>query len=172
MKLFGIAGWSGSGKTTLLVRLVPELIRRGLSVSTVKHAHHSFDIDTPGKDSYEHRKAGATQVLISSHERWALLSENKNTPEPDLDELIGRMNPVDIVLVEGFKSQNFDRLEVHRPTTGKAPLYPSDPRAVAIASDAALPDAALPVLNLDDTVAIADFIVGHCGLDTAKRGAA
>lgn len=172
MKLFGIAGWSGSGKTTLMVRLVPELIDRGFSVSTIKHAHHSFDIDTPGKDSYEHRKAGATQVMISSLDRWALLSENGNTPEPGLDELVGRMNPVDIVLIEGFKSQNFDRLEVYRPSTGKTPLYPSDPRIVAIASDGQLPDTAAPVLNLDDTVAIADFIIGHCDLDAAKRGAA
>ncbi len=172
MKLFGIAGWSGSGKTTLMVRLVPELIRRGLAISTVKHAHHSFDIDTPGKDSYQHRKAGASQVMVSSHQRWALLSENLDAPEPTLEDLIGRMDEVDLVLIEGFKAEDIDRLEVHRPATGKAALYRSDSRIVAIASDAALPDVALPVLDLDDIAAIADFIVRHCSLDGARRGAA
>lgn len=172
MKLFGIAGWSGSGKTTLVVRLLPELIGRGLTVSTVKHAHHGFDIDTPGKDSYEHRKAGAAEVLVSSRHRWALLHENGEGPEATLDELVRGMSPVDLVLVEGFKAEEMDKLEVHRPALGKALLCESDPRIVVVASDAALPAAALPVLDLDDTTAIADFIVAHCGLTVARRGVA
>ena len=172
MKLFGIAGWSGSGKTTLVVRLLPELIGRGLTVSTIKHAHHRFDIDTPGKDSYEHRKAGAAEVLVSSRHRWALMHENGDMPEPTLDELVKGMSPVDLVLVEGFKSEQMDKLEVHRPAIGKTLLCDSDPRIVALASDAPLPGSALPVLELDDTVAIADFIVAHCGLRAARQGAA
>jgi molybdopterin-guanine dinucleotide biosynthesis protein B len=167
MKLFGIAGWSGSGKTTLVVRLLPELIGRGLTVSTVKHAHHGFDIDTPGKDSYQHRKAGAAEVLVSSRHRWALLHENGEGPEATLDELVSSMS-----LVEGFKAEEMDKLEVHRPAIGKALLYESDPRIVVVASDAPLPGAALPVLDLDDTAAVADFIVAHCGLTAARQGVA
>ena len=172
MKLFGIAGWSGSGKTTLVVRLLPELIDRGLTVSTVKHAHHDFDIDTPGKDSYEHRKAGAAEVLVSSRHRWALMHENSDASELTLDDLIGHMRPVDLVLVEGFKAEALDKLEVHRPTTGKALLCEADPRIVAVASDAALPGVGLPVLDLDDASAITDFIIGHCRLKAPRRGAA
>ncbi len=172
MKLFGIAGWSGSGKTTLVVRLLPELNRRGLIVSTIKHAHHSFDIDTPGKDSYEHRKAGAAEVLISARHRWALMHENGDMPEPTLDQLVAGMSPVDLVLIEGFKAEQLDKLEVHRAATGKALLCDKDPLIVAVASDTPLPGSALPVLDLDDTVAIADFIVAHCGLKAARRGAA
>ncbi len=172
MKLFGIAGWSGSGKTTLVVRLLPELIDRGLTVSTVKHAHHDFDIDTPGKDSYEHRKAGASEVLVSSRHRWALMHENSDAAELTLDDLIGHMKPVDLVLVEGFKAEAVDKLEVHRPVTGKALLCEADPRIVAVASDVALPDVGLPVLDLGDAPAITDFIIGHCGLKARRRGAA
>ncbi len=172
MKLFGIAGWSGSGKTTLVVRLLPELIGRGLTVSTIKHAHHGFDIDTPGKDSYLHRKAGAAEVLVSSRHRWALLHENGDGPEATLDELVSGMSPVDLVLVEGFKAEEMDKLEVHRPAIGKALLCESDPRIVVVASDAPLPGAALPVLDLDDTAAVADFIVAHCGLTAARQGVA
>lgn len=172
MKLFGIAGWSGSGKTALVIRLLPEIIGRGFIVSTIKHAHHSFDIDTPGKDSYEHRRAGAAQVLVSSAERWALLHENFDAPEPVLDELVARMDPVDLILVEGFKAEAMDRIEVHRPATGKAPLWDTDRRIVAIASDVALGEATLPVLDLNDTAAIADFIIGYCGLTAARRGVA
>ncbi len=172
MKLFGIAGWSGSGKTTLVVRLLPELIGRGLTVSTVKHAHHGFDIDTPGKDSYQHRKAGAAEVLVSSRHRWALLHENGEGPEATLDELVSGMSPVDLVLIEGFKAEAIDKLEVHRPAVGKALLCESDPRIVVVASDAPLPGTALPVLDLDDVAAIADFIVAHCGLAAARQGVA
>jgi molybdopterin-guanine dinucleotide biosynthesis protein B len=171
-RMFGLAGWSGSGKTTLMVKLIPELTARGLSVSTVKSAHHDFDVDTPGKDSYEHRAAGATEVLVSSANRWALIHENRGAPEPALHELVARMSAVDLLLVEGFKADPIDKLEVHRPSVGNKPLHPEDPKVVAIASDEALPEATLPVFDLDDITGIADFIVAHCGLKTDKRGAA
>ena len=170
--IFGIAGWSGSGKTTLVTRLVPELTGRGLAVSTVKHAHHSFDIDQPGKDSYEHRAAGATEVLVSSESRWALMHEHRGAPEPTLEDLAARMAPVDLLLVEGFKSETYDKLEVHRPALGKKLLAPDDARIVAVACDGALGDLSLPVFDLDDVAAIADFIVAKCGLGTSARGAA
>jgi molybdopterin-guanine dinucleotide biosynthesis protein MobB len=163
MKLFGLAGWSGSGKTTLLTRLLPVLIARGVSVSTIKHAHHSFDIDQPGKDSYEHRRAGASEVMVASGKRWALLHENRGA-EPTLDDLLAQMSPVDLILVEGFKRDPHPKLEVHRPSVGKPFLYPEDRHIVAVASDAALPDARLPVLGLDDVAGIADFILRRCGL--------
>jgi molybdopterin-guanine dinucleotide biosynthesis protein B len=165
MKLFGLAGWSGSGKTTLVVRLLPELIGRGISVSTVKHAHHSFDIDQPGKDSFEHRRAGAREVLVTATHRWALLHENRGEDEPSLESLLAHLSPVDLVLIEGFKALPHPKLEVHRPAVGKALLCDGDPRIVAVASDTPLPRVRLPVLDLDDASAIADFIVGHCGLD-------
>lgn len=163
MKLFGLAGWSGSGKTTLLTRLLPVLIARGVSVSTIKHAHHSFDIDQPGKDSWEHRRAGASEVMVASGKRWALLHENQGA-EPALDELLARMSPVDLVMVEGFKRDPHPKLEIHRPAVGKPFLFPDDRRIVAVASDAALPDVPLPVLDLEDVPAIADFILRQCSL--------
>ena len=169
MKLFGLAGWSGSGKTTLVVRLLPVLIGRGLTVSTVKHAHHSFDIDQPGKDSYEHRKAGAREVMVASANRWALMHEHRGGDEPPLDDLLARMTPVDLVIVEGFKTMAHPKLEVHRPEVGKQLLCTQDPHIVAIASDAPLAGVRLPVLDLDDVPAIADFIVDHCGLSGAVR---
>lgn len=169
MKVFGLAGWSGSGKTTLVTRLLPELIGRGLAVSTVKHAHHAFDVDKPGKDSYEHRRAGATEVLVSSANRWALMHELQGAPEPQPEELIARMTPVDLLLIEGFKRHAHDKLEVHRNANGKPFLYPDDPRIVAVASDRPLPEAPLPVLELDDVPGIADFIVAHCGLAPRAR---
>lgn len=164
MKIFGLAGWSGSGKTTLVMRLLPELIGRGYSVSTVKHAHHNFDIDKPGKDSYEHRRAGATEVMVSSANRWALMHENRGSAEPDLEELAGRMSPVDLLLVEGFKRDSHAKMEIHRPSVGKQLLCIDDPYIVAVASDATLPQATVPVLDLDDVPAIADFILAHVGL--------
>lgn len=164
MKRFGLAGWSGAGKTTLMVKLLPELTGRGFTVSTVKHAHHSFDIDQPGKDSFRHRAAGATEVLIGSARRWALIHELREAPEPDLDELFQRMAPVDLVLVEGFKREGHDKLEVHRVANGKPLLAPDDPRIIAVASDKPLEGLTLPRLDLDDVTAIADFILGHCGL--------
>jgi len=159
MNVFGIAGWSGSGKTTLLKGLIPALIGRGLSVSSMKHAHHAFDIDVPGKDSYEHRAAGAREVMISSANRWALMHELKGAPEPRLDELIARMSPVDVLLVEGFKWEPHPKLEVHRPSVGKPLLHPDDPNIVAVASDTRLTGLSVPLFDLSDIAGIADFIV-------------
>jgi len=172
MKIFGLAGWSGSGKTTLVVRLLPELIRRGVSVSTVKHAHHSFDIDQPGKDSYAHRAAGASEVLVSSANRWALMHELRGGPEPVLAELVAHLAPVDLVIVEGFKAHPHDKLEVYRAAVGKPLLCTGDPHIVAVASDAPVPEARVPLLDINDTGAIAEFILRHCGLAAAARGAA
>jgi molybdopterin-guanine dinucleotide biosynthesis protein B len=172
MKVFGLAGWSGSGKTTLLRALIPAMVARGLTVSTMKHAHHDFDVDKPGKDSYEHRKAGATEVLVSSAKRWALMHELRGAPEPTSAELMGMMTPVDLVLIEGFKQETHDKLEVHRPALGKPLLCRDDPRIVAVASDAPLDGVALPLLDLNDLTAITDFVIGHCGLVARARGAA
>ncbi|MFO0985866.1 MAG: molybdopterin-guanine dinucleotide biosynthesis protein B [Alphaproteobacteria bacterium] len=173
MKIFGIAGWSGSGKTSLVVRLVPELVGRGHSISTMKHAHHAFDVDTPGKDSYEHRRAGATEVLVGSANRWALMHELRGAPEPRMEDLVARMTPVDLLLIEGFKHHAHDKLEVFRRDVGKPLLCVADPRVVAVASDGAVPEARVPVLDLDDTRAVADFVVAHCGLARGRaRGAA
>jgi molybdopterin-guanine dinucleotide biosynthesis adapter protein len=164
MKVFGLRGWSGSGKTTLLVRLIPELVGRGLRVSTVKHAHHGFDVDQPGKDSFRHRAAGATEVMVSSARRFALMHERHGADEATLEELLARMSPVDLVLVEGFKEQPHDKLEIWRAATGKPLLAESDPHVVAVATTDALPDIKLPVLDLDDVPTIASFIIGHCEL--------
>ena len=131
MKVFGLAGWSGSGKTTLMVGLLPELIGRGFSVSTIKHAHHHFDIDRPGKDSYEHRRAGATEVMISSTNRWALMHELRDGNDPPLDILIEHMSPVDLLIVEGFKWEPHLKIEVHRPSVGKPLLQPDDKNIIA-----------------------------------------
>ena len=164
MKILGLAGWSGSGKTTLVARLLPELIGRGLRVSTVKHAHHAFDIDLPGKDSYVHRMAGASEVLVASANRWALMHELRGAPEPSLADLLGKLAPVDLLLVEGFKREPHDKLEVYRAANGKPLLHPEDARIVAVASDVTLPEVRLPVIDLGDIGAIADFVVAHCGL--------
>jgi molybdopterin-guanine dinucleotide biosynthesis protein B len=164
MKTFGLVGWSGSGKTTLMVRLLPELIGRGLKVSTMKHTHHSFDIDKPGKDSHNHRMAGATEVMVASSRRWALMHELRAEPEPDMETLIAHMAPVDLLLIEGFKYHHHPKMEVHRPALGKPLLCHDDPTVVAVASDAAVPGLAVPVLDINDPAAIADFILAHCGL--------
>ena len=163
MRVFGLAGWSGSGKTTLLTKLIPELIGRGLSVSTIKHAHHEFDVDKPGKDSWLHRQAGASEVLVASSRRFALMHELRDAPEPSLDALVRRMAPVDLLLIEGFKAHPHKKLEVHRPSVGKPFLYPGDPHIVAVASDEAV-TAPLPVFPLADAARIADFILGETGL--------
>jgi molybdopterin-guanine dinucleotide biosynthesis protein B len=172
MKVFGLVGWSGSGKTTLLVRLLPELIGRGLRVSTMKHTHHNVDIDKPGKDSFEHRQAGATEVLLAGARRWALLCENRNGAEPSIDALLTRMAEVDLVLIEGFKSYPHQKLEVHRPAVGKPLLAKDDPSIVAVACDLPLEGIGRPVMDLNDVGAVADFIVGHLGLQTKVRNGA
>ncbi|HKS88986.1 MAG TPA: molybdopterin-guanine dinucleotide biosynthesis protein B [Stellaceae bacterium] len=158
MRIVGLAGWSGSGKTTLLSGLIPELVARGLTVSTIKHAHHSFDIDQPGKDSWRHRAAGASEVMVASARRWALMRELHEEAEPTLDELVARMRPVDLLLVEGFKRHPHPKVEVHRPALGKPLLYPDDPHIVAIAADQPLA-APLPLLPLGDPTAVARFIL-------------
>ena len=162
MRIFGLAGWSGSGKTTLLAALIPELTARGLSVSTIKHAHHDFDIDRPGKDSWRHRQAGAREVMVSSARRWALMHELRGDAEPSLDELVRRLGPVDVVIVEGFKRHPHPKLEVHRPSLGKPLLYPDDPHIIAIASDEPFA-APLPLLSLADPAAVAGFMLDHLG---------
>lgn len=174
MKIFGLTGWSGSGKTTLVRRLLPTLIGRGLRVSTVKHAHHGFDMDKPGKDSYLHREAGAFEVMISSQNRWVLQHENRGSAEPSMDDLLTYMTPVDLVLVEGFKRHPHDMIEIYRAETGKPLMAPENPNIVAVATDrpAAL-RLDVPVLHLDDVETIADFVIDRCGLSKAgTHGAA
>jgi molybdopterin-guanine dinucleotide biosynthesis protein MobB len=171
MRLFGLAGWSGSGKTTLMARLLPALTARGLRVSTLKHAHHRFDIDQPGKDSHTHRQAGATEVMVASAARWALMHELRGAPEPMVEDLVGRMSPVDLVLIEGFKRHAHPKLEIWRRANGKPLLFPEDPHIVAIATDEVLPDCPLPRLDLDDVEAIAGFVVQSTGLDAAAPAA-
>jgi molybdopterin-guanine dinucleotide biosynthesis adapter protein len=161
MRIFGLAGWSGSGKTTLMTALIPEFVMRGVRVSTIKHAHHAFDVDQPGKDSWRHRQAGASEVMVVSERRWALMHELRDEPEPGLDELLPRITPVDLLLVEGFKRHLHPKIEVYRPSLGKPPLHPDDAFVVAVASDERLPALLLPWLPLDDAAAIADFILGH-----------
>ena len=158
MKVFGIAGYSGSGKTTLLEKLIPQFTARGLRVSVIKHAHHGFDIDRPGKDSYRHREAGASEVLLSCNDRWALMHERRDGSDVTLDELLARLAPCDLVLVEGFKREPIPKLEVYRPENGKPPLFPERSDIVAVASNVALA-ASLPRLALDDVAAIADFVM-------------
>jgi molybdopterin-guanine dinucleotide biosynthesis protein B len=158
MRVIGLAGWSGAGKTTLIVKLIPLLRARGLSVSTLKHAHHAFDVDRPGKDSYLHREAGASEVLISSNRRWALMHELREEGEPDLASLLAHMSPVDLILVEGYKRDAHVKVEVHRAANGKPALFPDDPTISALVSDASdLGALALPSAHLDDVEGIADL---------------
>ncbi|MFT6556773.1 molybdopterin-guanine dinucleotide biosynthesis protein B [Sneathiella sp.] len=159
MKIIGISGWSGNGKTTLLERLIPSLMSKGYSVSTLKHAHHHFDIDKPGKDSFRHREAGATEVLISSSNRWALMHENRDGQEADMVSLIAQMTPVDILLVEGFKSENFPKIEVWREESDAPPLHLKDETVVAVATDSGTLKTDLPLLDLNDEDAVAEFII-------------
>ena len=161
MRIIGLAGWSGSGKTTLITKLIPQLIERGIRVSTLKHAHHGFDLDQPGKDSFFHRAAGATEVIISSARRWAILHELRDEPEWDLRSLVAKMSPVDLVLVEGFKRDAFPKLEIHRAANGKPLIHPEDSHIVAIASDITLPQAKVPVIDLNDINAIADLLLAR-----------
>ncbi len=160
-RIFGFAGWSGAGKTTLIRQVIAHLVGQGLRVSTIKHAHHDFDIDQPGKDSWEHRQAGATEVLIASDRRWALMHELRGEAEPPLAELLARLGPADLVLVEGFKRTAFAKIEVFRAENGKPPLHPDDASIVAIASDTDFPGVGLPILDLNDIAGIAAFVERH-----------
>jgi molybdopterin-guanine dinucleotide biosynthesis adapter protein len=170
MRVIGLAGWSGAGKTTLLIKLLPRLVARGLEVSTIKHAHHSFDVDQPGKDSHNHRLAGATEVLVSSSARWALLHELRGAAEMRLEDLVGRLAPVDLVIVEGFKRALHPKLEVYRAAIGKPPLHADDPKIVAVATDVALPRAQVPVLAIDDVEGIIEVILARAEPATALAG--
>ena len=166
MKILGLGGWSGAGKTTLMAKLIPGLVGRGVTVSTMKHAHHGFDVDQPGKDSYIHRAAGATEVLIGSEKRWALMHELRAEVEPSAVDLAKHMTPVDLLLIEGFKREPHDKLEIYRAENGKPLLANQDRSYVAILTDSPVADAKVPVIDLNDVRAIADFIVAHCGLKT------
>ena len=161
MRIIGLAGWSGAGKTTHVAKLIPSITARGLTVSTVKHAHHAFDVDQPGKDSYQHRMAGATEVLVSSQNRFALMRELRGAPELGLTELLAKLTPVDLVIIEGYKRDPHPKLEVFRAGVGKPLIHPDDPHVVAIASDVPLPQARVPRISLDDTEAIIDILLEH-----------
>ena len=163
MKIFGFAGYSGSGKTTLIEQLIPLFTAQGLTVSLLKHAHHTFDVDQPGKDSYRHRHAGCREVLVSSSRRWALMHELRGTHEPTLDELVGHISACDLLLIEGFKHEAIPKLEIYREEVGEGFLHPQDPHIVAVASDKKV-DTALPQFDLNDVPAIARFVVLHVGL--------
>lgn len=168
MKLFGVCGWSGSGKTVLVEAMLPALIDRGLSVSTIKHTHHGVDLDRPGKDSFRHRSAGATEVVLVSPSRWTLIHELRGAAEPAPDMLLDRLAPVDLVIVEGFKTLAHDKLEVHRPGLGRPLLAADDPSIVAVASDADVAGATVPVLDLNRPDAVAAFVAEHCGFVAAS----
>src|SRR3974390_2288545 len=158
MKVIGLAGWSGAGKTTLLTRVIPHLRKEGLRVSVIKHAHHSFDVDVPGKDSWVHRQSGATEVLVSSGKRWALMHELREASEPRLLDLLGKMFAVDLVVVEGFKSDSHRKIEVHHLANGKPFLFPDDPAIAGLATDAAV-ETVLPVAHLDHIEAVAAMML-------------
>jgi len=160
MKVFGFAGWSGSGKTTLIEALIPRFVERGLRVSLIKHAHHTFDVDQPGKDSWRHRQAGASEILVTSSRRWVLMHELRGAPEPPFEEQLRRLSPCDLVLVEGFKFAPIPKLEVWRAATGEPLLHPNDPHIVAVASDSRVATS-LPVLDLNDRDGIAAFVLKH-----------
>jgi len=164
MRIFGFAGWSGSGKTTLIEKLIPLFVTHGLKVSLIKHAHHSFDVDQAGKDSYRHRHAGCSEVLVTSSKRWVLMHELRGAPEPDFAQLIMRVSPCDLLLVEGFKREKLPKLEVYRAAVGESLLHSQDPSIVGIACDQRL-DTKLPQLDLNDALTIATFILQHVGLD-------
>jgi len=173
MRIIGLAGWSGAGKTTLIAKLIPGILGRGLRVSTLKHAHHAFDVDRPGKDSYEHRMAGATEVLVVSEKRFALMHELRGEAEPRLADLLAKLAPVDLVIIEGWKREPHPKLEVFRASVGKPLIHPDDPHVVAIASDVPLPNAKVPRVSLDDTVAIIDILLARAApLAPGRLGAA
>lgn len=170
MKIFGFAGYSGSGKTTLIERLIPIITGRGYTVSLIKHAHHTFDVDQPGKDSYRHRHAGCTEVLVTSSRRWALIHELRGAPEPDLSEQVKHISPCDLLLVEGYKREAISKLEVYRAAVGEPLIHPHDPHVVAIATDTPL-HTALPQLDLNAPAEIAEFVLRHAGLAPGAPGA-
>jgi molybdopterin-guanine dinucleotide biosynthesis adapter protein len=159
MRVIGISGWSGSGKTTLITKVIPRLLARGLTVSTIKHAHHGFDVDKPGKDSHSHRTAGATEVLISSANRWALMHELRGEAEPSLYLLLRKLSPVDLVVVEGFKTALHAKIEVYRHEVGKPPFHPDNPSVAGIVSDTPFPGAGRPVVDIADLDAVVDLII-------------
>ena len=163
MKIYGVVGYKNAGKTGLMERLVIEIVSRGLSVSTVKHAHHSFDVDQPGKDSYRHREAGASQTILSSANRWALMTELRSSAEPSLQDLLDQLAPVDLVLVEGYKRDKHPKIEAYRQETGHPLICENDPTVRAVAADCEL-DCGVPRFDLDDTKAIAEFILADLGL--------
>ena len=165
MKIFGFAGYSGSGKTTLIEQLIPLFVARGVGVSLIKHAHHTFEVDQPGKDSFRHRKAGCTEVLVSSSRRWALMHELRGAPEPPLEDLVKHLSVCDLVLVEGFKREAIPKLEVYRAEVGEPLIHPHDRNVVAVASDGPVATR-LPRLDLNAPAAIAEFILRHTGLAT------
>ena len=163
MNVFGITGWKNAGKTGLMERLVVEIIGRGYTVSTLKHAHHTFDVDHPGKDSHRHRIAGASQVLLASTERWALMNEHRGTQEPSLPELLAKLDPVDLILIEGWKRDSHPKVEAWRAETGNPLIAPNDLTILAVASDIGL-EIDRPVFDLDDTAVVADFILEYLDL--------
>jgi len=163
MKIFGFAGFSGSGKTTLIEQLIPLFVARGLRVSLVKHAHHNFDVDQPGKDSYRHRRAGASEVLVTSSRRWVLMHELRGAPEPAMEEVIRHVSPCDLLLVEGFKHAAIPKLEVFRKSVGESPLHPHDSHIVAVATDESL-QTSLPVLDLNRPESVCEFVLNHLGM--------
>ena len=163
MNVFGVTGWKNAGKTGLMERLVAEITGRGYTVSTLKHAHHTFDVDHPGKDSHRHRIAGASQVLLASTERWALMNEHRGTQEPSLPELLAKLDPVDLILIEGWKRDSHPKVEAWRAETGNPLIAPNDPTILAVASDIGL-EIDRPVFDLDDTAVVADFILDYLDL--------
>jgi len=167
MKIIGIAGYSGSGKTTLIERIIPLLVAEGMRVSLVKHAHHEFDVDQPGKDSYRHRHAGASEVLVSSSARWVLMHELRGAAEMGLQEQLKHLSPCDLVIVEGYKTAPIPKIEVHRSACPTPLLYPDDPHVVAVVTDEDL-DTRLPQIALDDAPGVARFIVKFLALDRAR----
>ena len=167
MRIIGLAGWSGSGKTTLLTKVIPRLVARGQRVSTVKHAHHAFDVDQPGKDSYRHRHAGCSEVLVSSSKRWVLMHELRGAAEPSLQEQLKHLSPCDLVIVEGYKNEPMPKIEVHRRDGHTPLLFPDDANVVAVATDEIL-DTALPQLDIDDAEDVARFLLQFLGLNRAR----
>ena len=167
MKIIGIAGYSGSGKTTLIEKVIPVLVREGLRVSLIKHAHHEFDVDQPGKDSHRHRHAGCSEVLVSSSKRWALMHELRDAAEPPLQEQLKHLSPCDLVIVEGYKAESVAKIEVHRRAGHTPLLYPEDPHVVAVATDEPL-DTSLPQIDVDDPEAVSRFLIQYLGLNRAR----